>query len=338
MARLLVVDDEPINLEIIGHCLEDEHQLDFAADGLEAWARLEAAPQAYDGVILDRMMPRMDGMEVLRRLKADTRFRDVPVIMQSAADSSEQIAEGLANGAWYYLAKPYAPKALRSIINAALDDRRTRKNLAEISERLRMILSLTDQASFHFRTLEEVSVLSSTLAQMCPNPEAVAMGLSELMVNAVEHGNLGIGYVEKGRLIEEGCWREEVERRLADPAQLGRRAVIELQREGEYLSFIIRDQGPGFDWRRYLDLDPARAFDSHGRGIAMARHLAFADLEYRGPGNEVRFRVALAAPSGDALPIAVDSGSAAGSTRDQVASRPVACELPGGPPTPRSPS
>jgi CheY-like chemotaxis protein len=300
MAKLLVVDDEPINLEIIGHCLEDEHQLAFAEDGLEAWAMLEAAPQAYDGVILDRMMPRMDGMEVLRRLKADKRFRDVPVIMQSAADSSEQVAEGLAAGAWYYLAKPYAPKALRSIVNAALDDRRNRKDLAHIGSKLQAIFKLTDQASFRFRTLDDVSVLSSTLAQMCPNPETVAMGLSELMLNAVEHGNLGIDYAEKGRLIEDGLWQEEVEHRLADAVQAERHARVELRRDSEYLSFTIRDQGPGFDWQRYLDLDPARAFDSHGRGIAMARHLAFASLEYRGAGNEVQVRVALADPAGGA--------------------------------------
>lgn len=296
MAKLLVVDDEPINLEIIGHCLEDEHQLAFAEDGLEAWAMLEASPQAYDGVILDRMMPRMDGMEVLRRLKADRRFRDVPVIMQSAADSSEQVAEGLAAGAWYYLAKPYAPKALRSIVNAALDDRRNRKDLAHIGGRLQAILDLTEQASFRFRTLDEVSALSSTLAQMCPNPETVAMGLSELMLNAVEHGNLSIDYAEKGRLIEEGLWQEEVERRLADPAQAGRHAIVELRRDPACLSFTIRDRGPGFDWQRYLDLDPSRAFDSHGRGIAMARHLAFASMEYRGAGNEVQVTVALADP------------------------------------------
>jgi len=297
MAKLLVVDDEPINLEIIGHCLEDEHQLAFAEDGLEAWAMLEASPQAYDGVILDRMMPRMDGMEVLRRLKADKRFRDVPVIMQSAADSSEQVAEGLAAGAWYYLAKPYAPKALRSIVNAALDDRRNRKDLAQIGGRLQTILDLADRASFRFRTLDEVSVLSSTLAQMCPNPETVAMGLSELMLNAVEHGNLGIDYAQKGRLIEDGLWQEEVERRLADPAQSARHASVELERDPECLIFTIRDQGLGFDWQRYLDLDPARAFDSHGRGIAMARHLAFAHMEYRGAGNEVRVSVALTDPT-----------------------------------------
>ncbi|MBK1719382.1 response regulator [Thiocystis violacea] len=296
MAKLLVVDDEPINLDIIANCLEDEHQLSFAHDGLEAWQMLKEEPSLYDGVILDRMMPRMDGMDVLKRLKADTRFRDVPVIMQSAADSSEQVAEGLAAGAWYYLAKPYAPKALRSIVNAALDDRRNRKDLARIGGELHRILCMTDSATFSFRSLDDVTVLSSALAQMCPSPESASMGLAELMLNAVEHGNLGIDYAEKGRLIEDGLWKEEVERRLAEPDQADRHACLSLRREAGRLSFTIFDQGQGFEWRDYLDLDPARAFDSHGRGIAMARHLAFSSLEYQGTGNQVTVTIALTEP------------------------------------------
>lgn len=294
MARLLVVDDEPINLDIIAHCLGDEHKLSFAQDGLEAWQMLKESPSTFDGVILDRMMPRMDGMDVLRRLKSDARFAEVPVIMQSAADSSEQVAEGLAAGAWYYLAKPYSPKALRSIVTAALDDRRTRKDLARVGTELKALMTMTTQAVFRFRTLDEVTTLSSVLAQICPNAESVSMGLSELMLNAIEHGNLGITYAEKGRLIEDGVWQREVEQRLADPLQVDRYATVELARDSDQIRFTICDRGAGFEWQKYLDLDPARAFDSHGRGIAMARHLAFGSLEYQGAGNQVTAVINLA--------------------------------------------
>jgi CheY-like chemotaxis protein len=295
MAKLLVVDDEPINLDIIADCLGDQHELSFAHDGLEAWQLLKSEPSLFDGVILDRMMPRMDGIDVLRRIKADARFKDVPVIMQSAADSSEQVAEGLAAGAWYYLAKPYSAKALRSIVAAALDDRRNRRELARLGSEMMHVMGLTQQATFRFRLLDDVSTLASVLAQMCPNAETVSMGLSELMLNAVEHGNLGIDYGEKGRLIEAGTWQEEVERRLADPLLAERFALVEFERTSERLRFTISDQGHGFEWHSYLDLDPARAFDSHGRGIAMARYLAFSSLEYQGVGNQVTVTVPLAA-------------------------------------------
>ena len=295
MAKLLIVDDEPINLDIIAECLGDQYELSFAQDGLEAWQMLKEEPDGFDGVILDRMMPRMDGMDVLRRLKADPRFKDIPVVMQSAADSSEQVAEGLAAGAWYYLAKPYSTKALRSIVAAAMDDLRNRKDLARLDADARRVLAMTQQVTYQFRLLEEISLLVPVLAQMCPNPEAVSMGLSELMLNAVEHGNLGIDYCDKGRLIEEGTWQDEVERRLADPVQTDRCAVIEFVREPDLIRFTIRDQGEGFEWHRYLDLDPERAFDSHGRGIAMARYLAFSSLEYQGCGNQVTMTVPLTA-------------------------------------------
>jgi hypothetical protein len=53
----------------------------------------------------------------------------------------------------------------------------------------------------------------------------------------------------------------------------------------------IKDQGDGFDFEKYLDMDPARAFDTHGRGIAMSRMLSFDSLDYRGCGNEVEVTV-----------------------------------------------
>lgn len=293
MAKLLVVDDEPINLDIIADCLSDQHEMCFAQDGQEAWELLESEPNLFDGVILDRMMPRMDGIDVLRRIKADTRFRDLPVIMQSAADSSDQVAEGLAAGAWYYLAKPYSAKALKSIVAAALDDRRNRRELGRIGSEMVYVMGLVRDATFQFRTLADVSTLASVLAQLCPNAEAVSMGLSELMLNAVEHGNLGIDYSEKGRLIEAGVWQHEIERRLSAPAQHKRFASVEFTREPQELRFTIRDHGQGFDWHKYLDLDPARAFDSHGRGIAMARHLAFTSLAYQGNGNQVTVTISL---------------------------------------------
>ena len=67
----------------------------------------------------------------------------------------------------------------------------------------------------------------------------------------------------------------------------GRRAVLEIERTADSLSFLIRDEGQGFDWNGYLEMSPDRAFDTHGRGIAMSRMISFDALEYRGRGNEV---------------------------------------------------
>ena len=113
------------------------------------------------------------------------------------------------------------------------------------------------------------------------------MGLSELLVNGVEHGNLGIDFAEKSRLREADRWESEVERRLALPENVCKAVRLRVLRDEERWVFEIADDGPGFDWRRFLDFDPERAFAPNGRGIALSRQLSFSSLTYIPPGNVV---------------------------------------------------
>ena len=69
--------------------------------------------------------------------------------------------------------------------------------------------------------------------------------------------------------------------------------MVEFMRNPGELRFTVRDQGKGFDWQQYLEMSPERAFDTHGRGIAMSKLLSFDRLEYRGCGNEVECVVKL---------------------------------------------
>ncbi len=287
-ASILAVDDEPLNLEIIGEFLSGEgHRLRMAGNGEEAWAALNEAGAAFDLVILDRMMPVLDGMALLRRMKAEARFGRMPVIMQTAAAAPEQVREGLDAGAYYYLTKPYQAEALLAIVRAALEEARERAGLAARIAAHADALRLMDEAEFGFRTLEEANQLAAFLAQACPGPDMAVMGLSELMVNAVEHGNLGISYAEKKRLKLEDRWLEEVEQRLADERYRQRRARVRVRRLPTELEFTIVDEGAGFDWAEFLELSPERAYDPNGRGIALARQVSFARLEYRDAGNVV---------------------------------------------------
>ena len=83
-ASILIVDDEPINLDIIcAHLEDDNYELLRAENGQQAWSMLEAEPIRFDTIILDRMMPGMDGWTVLRKLKADNNLKDIPVVMIS---------------------------------------------------------------------------------------------------------------------------------------------------------------------------------------------------------------------------------------------------------------
>ena len=103
--------------------------------------------------------------------------------------------------------------------------------------------------------------------------------------------------LEDGTLLKwEGDWEGEITRRLALPQFVGRKAKIRFELGEKEITFTITDQGEGFDWRKFLDFDPERAFDPNGRGIAMARLTSFSSLAYEGSGNVVVAKVLLQPP------------------------------------------
>lgn len=301
MAKILVVDDEPFNLDIVGEFLDGMNfDLMMVESGEAAWEALAASDSSFDLVLLDRMMPGMDGIQVLKRMKADARLHSIPVIMQTAATSPEQIREGLAAGAFYYLTKPFEGEALQTIIRSALDDARVRRELTSNLADHARALAFLGEGEFVIRTLDDAHKLASFVALLGPQPETLAMGLSELLVNGVEHGNLGIDFAEKSRLREADIWEEEVSRRLALPENCEKAVYLRVAREEDRWIFKISDDGPGFDWRRFLDFDPERAFAPNGRGIALSRQLSFSSLTYIPPGNMVIVTVPRVMPEGEA--------------------------------------
>jgi CheY-like chemotaxis protein/anti-sigma regulatory factor (Ser/Thr protein kinase) len=290
--RVLIVDDEPFNLEILAEHLHDAgYATATAMDGEEAWEVLQADREGFDTILLDRMMPRMDGMQVLAKLKQHPEFQHIPVIMQTAVGAAENVQEGLAAGAYYYLIKPFQREMLLAIVAAAVGFHQERSQLErEISEHADSYKLLVNGA-FRFRTLDEARQLTLLLSRACPDPQRVALGLSELLVNAVEHGNLAISYSDKTRLLQMGRWQEEVEARLSD-AKFNQRIVnVSFASVSDEVQIRIVDEGAGFDWQPFLEFSPERAFDPHGRGISMARMLSFDSVEYQGRGNDVLVRI-----------------------------------------------
>lgn len=287
-AHILLVEDEDILATIIEDALSSQgYQVTIAEDGLAAWQLLEAGAMHFETILLDREMPRMDGISLLRKLKSSSVYKSIPVIMETAACDTHSVQEGLDAGAYYYLTKPFQPELLLSIVHSAVDQFREYQQLQENVRNAEQPFALLDQGVFHFRTLKEGRILANFFARACPDPEETVLGLQELLVNAVEHGNLAISYAEKSRLLKNDAWQDEIELRLAHPVWGLRQVEVVFVRDAQKICFTIRDQGEGFDWQKYLDFDPERAFDAHGRGIAMARHMSFDQLEYQGNGNTV---------------------------------------------------
>lgn len=293
--KVLAVDDEELNLDIMQEYFEEaEIEYKIAHDGVEALDVLNKN-QGIDVIVLDRMMPNMNGMEFLQRLKEDQRYRDIPVIMQTAATASHQIVEGISKGVFYYLSKPYTKDVFLSLIYAANDDSKRRSKMRMQLKEYSKAMSMIDSGIFRFHSIDEARILSVLIGSCLPEPENKIIALSELMINAVEHGNLKITYEEKAELKKTDAWDKEVNRRLALPENANKFCILEIERNSSSNEFYItiKDQGNGFDWQKYSTFDPQRFMDPNGRGIMLSLNCGFDEISFKGNGNEVFCRVSL---------------------------------------------
>jgi adenylate cyclase len=136
-SRILVVDDTAANRELLSRRLmRAGHFVEADEGGRPALARLRAAE--FDLVLLDLMMPDMNGFEVLRLLKADAALRHIPVIVISALDEIDSIVRCIEAGAEDYLPKPFDPVLLTARINASLERKRLRDRERAFAEQLRV--------------------------------------------------------------------------------------------------------------------------------------------------------------------------------------------------------
>ncbi len=291
---ILAADDNTQSLNLLVECLDSEdYRIIQARDGQQAWDAICDSQYHFDAFILDRKMPHLSGMELLARIKNIGELKNIPVIFQTGLSSEEHVIEGIQAGVYYYLTKPYVRKVLLSILETAVSDYDRYKKLQK--EVLDNVNSMNMMQSGHFqlRTLEEARVLSCLLANTSPKPRAIVTGLSELLINAIEHGNLGISYQEKTELLEKGLWREEVERRLGLAENRSKTVDVKLEKENQEITITIQDEGTGFDPSSYMEIDPKRAMHSHGRGVAFAKLISFDSIEYIGCGNKVKARIKL---------------------------------------------
>ncbi|HIP39902.1 MAG TPA: response regulator [Desulfocapsa sulfexigens] len=285
---ILAVDDNPTSLRLLESMLErNDFQVRTAVNGIEAMAILNQFHSELDIILLDRMMPEMDGVEVCNAMKKDEKLRYIPIIMQTAANRSEEIREGIEAGVFYYLTKPLNQEMLLSVVDAAGKQVRRHKQLRLEMERRKVSFGLVQILKCTFKTLEEAEGLSVFLANYFDDPDRTLTGISELLVNAVEHGNLGISYETKSELVTAKTWHKEISDRLIDPQYSERQVTVIFERKKDACYIQITDEGDGFDWKQYMEVDPSRAMHNHGRGIAMTNMLCFSKLVYNEKGNQV---------------------------------------------------
>ena len=123
--KILIVDDEPFNVDYLEQELEElQYQTSSAVNGQDALAKVEC--ESPDLILLDIMMPVLDGFQVLSQLKANPATRDIPVVVISANSDLQSIVKGIQLGAEDYLPKPFEPTLLRARIASSLEKKHLR--------------------------------------------------------------------------------------------------------------------------------------------------------------------------------------------------------------------
>lgn len=200
---ILVVEDDRIERMFMEQQINElGHNMLSAENGRLALEMLRSDGAAIDVILMDRMMPVLDGLSAVRRIKDMPDFRKIPIVMITGAAGTRDIQEGIDAGVFYYLTKPVHEDVLKSVLSAATREARQGRQLNEELLRHKSSFNLIETCKFRFRTLEEAESLAAFMAHCFPEPKRVLPGLAELLLNAVEHGTYDIGYERKSQLIE----------------------------------------------------------------------------------------------------------------------------------------
>ena len=183
--------------------------------------------------------------------------------------------------------KPLTPGLVKPLIKAISLMLKEQIKFKEFITEKKPVLEKFTLFKCSINTLEEAKEMAEHLALYFTDPGRASKGIYQLLENAVEHGNLEIGYDAKTDLIKEGKWLEEIQIRNKDKDNKKKAVeiVYERKKDGSYIQ--ITDTGKGFDWKKFMEIDPSRASHIHGRGVSLANKIYFDKLMYNQQGNQV---------------------------------------------------
>lgn len=182
--HVLAVDDNESNRDMLSRrLLRHGLTVDVAINGIDALAQLEA--KAFDLVLLDIMMPELDGFEVLKRMKASDNLRHIPVVMISALDELESVVRCIEAGAEDYLSKPFNPTLLRARIGACLE----KKALRDQEQEYLATIETTQK-----RLKRELDDATTYVRSILPEPETKPYPIDWVYTPSTELGGDAFGY------------------------------------------------------------------------------------------------------------------------------------------------
>lgn len=243
-------------------------------------------PHFYDLIIITAHVKAEDKIKFIHTVQSCSDLRFLTIAVEVENLNSSELDVYIKAGARYCFDQDDPEFELLVIKKALLDS----DKIKSIPTDLNIMDTVTD-ASFTFKTLEEAKALGNFIASGCPNPKLARLGIIELFINAVEHGNLEIDYHEKTKIYDKNNWEKHIKEKLNLPENKDKVVTVHYTKSPNEIKLRIEDQGKGFEWKKFQELSDSRKLDIHGRGVFLATSLSFSTLEYEGKGNIVNAKI-----------------------------------------------
>lgn len=238
--EILAVDDNPVNRKLLVATLSAQgYSVTPAGNGREALEILRhGRARRFDVVLLDIVMPEMDGYDTLRAIRADRSLRDLPVLMISAVDEIESVIECVKMGATDYLAKPFNADLLRARIESSLAAKRLRDLELEYLEQVQKLTSAAsavEAGTFQTSSLDDVAGRHDELGRLARVFQRMAREVrarEEKLIEEVRELRIEIDEARQNRQVAE-ITESEFYRNLTAEAEVLRRIIGDPDINGE---------------------------------------------------------------------------------------------------------
>jgi len=285
--KVLLVEDELSSLFYLEQALKQEGiEYRTATDGRIGFDVFKEFQPNF--VLSDINMSEMSGIELLEKVKAIK--PETIVVMLTSYNSEQYVVDAMKLGANNYLKKPILKDTFLAFL-------RKYQNIIEMSDLDRKVSSFQLNHNFSLLFPTNFDIIPSIVNLLVSETDGVLsnekqldirLGLSELLLNSVEHGNLGISFFEKSDAILNDTLTFLYNERLAIPELNQRMVEVRFSYKNDQCEWLISDQGKGFDFKAIPDPSSEEGLlRLHGRGIFICK-FQFDDMEYLGCGNQVR--------------------------------------------------